>query len=441
MLASIGLEVFVLLLLILANGVLAGVEIAMVSARKTLLRQRAESGDRGAQAALDLLDEPNRFLSTVQVGITLIGVLTGAIGGATLAREIAPFLAPLPLVGGSAQAISIGLVVVLTTYFTLVLGELTPKRLALGNAEGIAAALARPMQGLATLTAPAVKLLSFSTRVMVMLLGGERSAGQEITEEELRLLIEEGAQSGALEATESDLVDRALRLDDIPITQLMTPRPEIVWLDLSDPPDQLVERMLNSAHSTFLVCDETIDDVQGVVFVRQLWEQQAAGQPFDLKAAMRTPIFIPENARANLALEKMRQAGMRVILVMDEYGGVEGLVTLNDVLEGLVGDIPLPGEAPAPTATRRSDGSWLVDAGLPVEAFKEQFGLMSLPREEQDRYQTVGGFVLSMLRRIPQETDSFAVSGLQVEVLDMDEHRVDKVLVTAAAEEDGNSSS
>ena len=242
-------------------------------------------------------------------------------------------------------------------------------------------------------------------------------------------MVEEGAETGALEAEESFLVDRALRLDDIPVSQVMTPRTEIIWLDLSDTPDDLLRHMRDSGHNTFPVCDESIDEVRGLVFVKQLFAQHLAGQSLDVKAAMRPPIFIPETAPANRALSEMRQAGMRAILVIDEYGGVEGMVTLNDILEGLVGDIPLPGEAPAPTVIRRADGSWLVDAGLPIEEFKEHFDLDALPREHADRYQTVGGFVLSMLGRIPHEADTFEVNGLTVEVVDMDNRRVDKVLV------------
>lgn len=432
MFAAISLEVVLLFLLILANGAFAGAEIAVLSARRILLQQRAEDGDAGAQAALDLQHEPNRFLSTVQIGITLIGVLTGAIGGATLAREFAPLIARLPLLGASAEAISVGLVVMLTTYFTLVFGELAPKRLALSNAEGIASAVARPMRLLSRLTAPVVRLLSFSTHLVVSLLGARTSTEQRITEDELRVMVEEGVQTGALEAEESDLVDRALRLDDIPVSQVMTPRTEIIWLNLGDAPDKLIRRMLNSGHNTFPVCEESIDEVRGLVFVKQLFAQQLAGQPLDVRAAMRPPIFIPESAPANRALSEMRQAGMRAVLVIDEYGGVEGMVTLNDILEGLVGDIPLPGEAPAPTVTRRSDGSWLVDAGLSIEDFKEQFDLDALPREHEDRYQTVGGFVLSMLRRIPREADTFEVDELKIEVVDMDGRRVDKVLVRLA---------
>lgn len=425
------LEILFILLLIIANGLFAMSEIAIVSARKLRLQQRAEEGDTGARTALDLANAPVHFLSAVQIGITLIGILAGAFSGATLAERLAAELNRIEVIAPYSEGIAIAIVAAVITYLSLVIGELAPKRLALNNPEQIASTLAPFMRGLSRVTSPLVYLLNFSTDVLLRILGTRPSAEPLVTEEEVKLMIAQGAQVGVFEATEQEMVERVFRLDDRKVNALMTPRPEITWLDLGDPRQVNLEKITTSGHSQFPVAQGNLDNILGMIQTKDLLAQSLTGQPIDFKTILQPPLFVPERMSALELLERFKDSRSHTALVIDEYSGIQGLVTLEDIMESIVGDMPLADEQAAPEVTRRPDGSWLIDGMLPIDEFKELEGIEKLPDEEQ--YQTVGGLVMASLGRIPATGDSFEMSGLRFEVVDMDERRVDKVLVTAAS--------
>ncbi len=435
--ASIALEVAIIVVLILLNGLLAMSEIAIVSARKTWLQQKAEEGDTGARAALRLADAPNQFLATVQIGISLVGVLAGAFGGATIAEEIAGELIHVPLLAPYAGVIGVAAVVVVITYLSLVLGELVPKRLGLSRAEQVARAVAPAMRTLSRITAPFVQLLSRSTDLVLRLLGTQPVGQEPVTEEEIKLMIQEGTQVGVFEPGEQELVAQVFRLADIPLEALMMPRPEVVWIDASDPPEEIQARIATGGHSRYPVARDDLDNTLGMLYARDLLTQCLAGKPLDLEAALRPAVFLPETITALEAVERLKETRTDVALVIDEYGGVQGLVTADDVLEALVGEIDVPGEPLEPAATRRADGTWLLDGLLAMDQVKEVLGIDQLPFEDKVRYQTLAGLVLLSLGRIPEEGDQFACCGWRFEVLDMDGLRVDKVLGTHVEKDGG----
>jgi putative hemolysin len=429
----VSLEILLILLLTLTNGVLAMSEIAIVSSRKARLQRHASEGERGAQVAIQLAEEPTRFLSTVQIGISLVGVLAGAFGGATLADELDVLLHRIPVLAPYSGAASLVLVVLGITYLSLVVGELVPKRVALNNAEAIAAAVAIPMQTLSNLASPVVRLLSVSTEVVVRLLGVQPSSEPPVTEQEVEYMIDEGTEVGVFEQVERDIVRRVFRLGDRRVSSLMTHRTEIVWLDLADPEKEILARITTSVHTRFPVARGSLDSVLGVVQAKDLLAQVLAGQALDLKRILRPPVFVPESAPALDVLELFKQGGQPLALVIDEYGGLEGLLTVNDVLEGIVGDLPDEGDVLEPEAVRRRDGSWLLDGMLPVDKFRDLFDLDRLPLEEELHFETLGGFVMAFLGRIPTTSDHFQWRQWCFEIMDMDGHRVDKVLVAPLA--------
>jgi len=422
-------QILFLLLLIVANGVFAMSEIAIVSARKVRLQQWANEGNARARAALELANAPNHLLSTVQVGITLVGIFAGAFGGATLAEPLAGLLRQVPFLAPYSQALSLGIVVLSITYLSLIVGELVPKRLALNSPERIAATVAAPMRALSAIAAPVVYLLSASTEAVLRMMGIKPSAEPQITEEEIKVLIEQGTEAGTFEVAEQDMVQRVFRLGDRRVNGLMTPRLEITWLDLEESPEENRHRMATSAHSRFPVCQGSLDNVVGIVQVKDLLARSLAGEPIELTASLQTPLFVPESMLALKVLELFKQSGTHTALVVDEYGVVQGLVTLNDILEAIVGDIPSIDDLAEPQVVQREDGSWLLDGMLPVEEFLQLFEIEELPEEESGNYQTLGGFMISHLERIPSPADYFEWHGLRFEVMDMDGNRVDKVLV------------
>lgn len=431
MLGTLLFELLLLAVLITLNGLFAMAEAAVLSSRETRLRTLAGEGSEGAAAALELLDSPNRFLSTVQVGITLIGVLAGAASGATIARIIAEPLRDAPVIGPYVEPLSLAVAVAGITYLTLVFGELLPKRIALNNPEAVAARIARPMQQLARLASPAVRLLTISTQAAFSVLGIRRDDAPSVTEADIHQLIEQGARSGVLETAERDMAERVFRLDDITTSLLMTPRPEIDWLDANDPPAKLAKHIQRGGHTVYPVGAGTLDRVLGILDVRRWWAARGEGPEPDLAGLLAPPIYIPENAQALQALKTIKQQGARLALVIDEFGSIAGLLTSNDLLEAIVGDIPEAGEPPAPDAHQREDGSWLVDARLPAQALAERLGRRVLPGDLAGVVDTVGGYVMAVLGRIPTEADVFEADGLRFEVVDMDGYRVDKVLVSA----------
>jgi putative hemolysin len=423
------LEIVLILLFILLNGLLAMAEMAVVSARKSRLQQLANHGDIKARSALQLAENPADFLSTVQIGITLISILVGAFSGATIADRVASWLAFIPPLAPYKNSISIGLVVMAITLLSLVFGELVPKRLALNNAESVASSLAGPMHFLSRLTLPLVRLLSFFTEFILHIFGVKHSTIPPVSEEEIKVLIEQGTQAGIFEEAEQDMVAGVFRLGDRRIGTLMTPRIEIVWLDLEDSPEEVKRNIIDSPYSRFPVAIGDLDQIQGVVQAKDLLARSLTGQPLDLKACLETPLYVPESTPALKLLDFFRESRTHLALVIDEFGGLQGLVTLTDILRAIVGDILSVDEVSESEAVRREDGSWLLDGMLPLDEFTEIFQLSSLPNVEKGYYQTLGGFVMDFLGRIPSVGDNFEWGGLRFEVVDMDGFRVDKVLV------------
>ncbi|BAZ50749.1 putative hemolysin [Nostoc sp. NIES-4103] len=427
--SSITFEILIILVLIIANGVFSMSEMAIVSARKVRLQQLANQGDAKARVALKLAESPNHFLSTVQVGISLIGILTGAFGGATIANRLAPYIQLVPFLGAYSEPISFGLVVLLITYLSLIIGELVPKRLALNNPERIAAIVAIPMRALAAIASPAVYLLSASTEMVLRLLGITPSVEPQVTEEEIKILIEQGTEAGTFEEAEQDMVERVFRLGDRPVSYLMTPRPDIVWLDLEDSAEENRQKIVDSAYSRYPVCQAGLDNVLGVIPVTDLLARSFRSEPLDLTVGLRQPVFVPESTRGLKVLELFKQTITHMALVVDEYGVIQGLVTLNDIMSEIVGDVPAGPGQDEPQAVQREDGSWLLDGMLAVEDFLELFDMEEWESEERGSYQTLGGFVITHLGRIPAAADHFEWQGMRIEVMDMDGNRVDKVLV------------
>lgn len=428
--SDITFQIMFIILLTFANGIFSMSEIAIVSARKARLQQWINEGNTKARVALDLANSPNRLLSTVQIGITLIGILAGVLGGATITEELSAYLNSIPLLAPYRDTIALGAVVLSITYLTLVIGELAPKRLALHNAEKIACTVAAPMSILSRIASPAVYLLSISTDSALRVLGIKPVVEPPVTEEEINILIEQGMKAGTFEEAERDMVEHVFRLGDLRVGALMTPRTEIVWLNIDDSPEEIQLKIADSGRSRFPVGQGSLDNILGIVQVKDMLSRNMACKPIDLRASLRRPLFVPESTHALKVLELFKQSGIHISLVVDEYGSIQGLVTLNDILEEIVGDIPSVEELEEPLAVQREDGSWLLDGMLPISDFKEIFSIKELPGE--GIYQTLGGFVLLQVGRIPAVGNHFEWDGLRFEVVDMDKNRIDKVLVMPA---------
>jgi putative hemolysin len=415
-------KIFTILVLIVFNGILAMSETAMLSVRKARLQQRVNEGDRRARLALKLAESPNKFLSTIQIGITVIDVLIGAISGAVAAELFISWLAKSSALAPYSEAIGVAVGVIITSYFSIVLGELVPKRIALQNPERLSSAIAGPMLFVSTLFSPFVWLLSKSTDLILHLFRIKHTNEIPVTEEELLVQLDQGTQAGVFEETEQDMVEGVFSLSDQRVNALMTPRNEIIWLDINDTLEDIRRKVQESPFSRFPVGEDSLDSVIGVVKAKDLLLADLKNGK-DLRPIARPPLYIPETAFGSHALEMFRESKRELMFVVDEYGVVQGLITLADILEEIVGE--LEGE---PQATQRQDGSWLLDGMLSNDDFKELFNLRHLPDEEE--YETLGGFVLLQLGRIPKAADQFEWSGMCFEVMDMDGNRVDKVLVT-----------
>ena len=412
----------VIILLIFVNGILALSEAAMLSVRKARLQQRINGGDKRARLALKLAENPNRFLSTIQIGITVIDVLIGAISGATVAKLLAGIFAGIPALARFSETLGLVIVVATVSYLSIVLGELVPKRLALQNADRVASIIAGPMYFISKLFTPFVWLLGKSTDLILHLFGVKHTDDILVTEEELLVQLDQGTQAGVFEETEQDMVEGVFSLSDQRVNALMTPRNEIVWLDVNDSVAEIRRKVKESPFSRFPVAEDSLDSILGVVKAKDLLLADLK-KGSDLRQIVRPPIHIPETAFGSRALEMFRESKRELMLVVDEFGVVQGLITLADILEEIVGAFE-----GGPQATQRQDGSWLLDGMLPNDEFKEIFNLRHLPDEEE--YETLGGFVLLKFGRIPQAADVFEWSGLRFEIMDMDGNRVDKVLVT-----------
>jgi putative hemolysin len=402
--------------------------MAVVSARKVMLQQRAQEGDKAARTALDLAGQPTRFLSTVQIGITLIGILTGAFGGATVAETLAAYFSQFPALEPYSEALGVGIVVTVITYFSLVFGELVPKRLALSSAERIAALVAPIMQFLSTISGPLVNFLSASTELVVRLLGIKPNSEPTVTEEEVKILIEQGRETGVFEDVEQEIVERVFRLSDRSVNSVMTHRSELVWLDVEDPLDENIEKILTPGQTNFVVCRGDIDHLIGVLSAKDLLREYADTGSISIPESLPMPPFLPEGVNALEVVARLRHDKSPVALIVDEYGTIDGMVTLTDVLEAIVGDIPALDENGEPAATKREDGSWLLDGMMPVDELQMLLDLDELP-EDSEGYDTVGGLFMAQLGRIPSAGDKFEWHGLRFEVVEMDGYRVDKVRV------------
>ena len=428
--ANFVLETLVIFLLIAANGLLAMSEIAIVAARKARLQQSANSGDAGARTALELSVHPNRFLATVQIGITLVGILAGAFGGATLAHDIERLAAAVPTLAPYAGIIGVGVVVVGVTFFSLVLGELAPKRIALAHAERIASAVAAPMRVLSSLAFPLVRLLGLSTDLVLRIFRVKPSLEPHVTPEEIKILVEQGTALGVFEESEQDMIAGVLRLDERNIGAFMTPRTQMVWIDVGDSPETLRAKIANSRHSRFPVILGSFDNVLGFVSAKDVLNQSLSSQPINIRQALGPPLFVPETASALKVLDLFKREGAHFALVTDEYGGIQGMVTDWDILEAIVGELPSRGEPSEPEVTVRDDGSWLVDGLLNIDRLEEILEMGTTPEEESGRYHTVSGFVMTRLGGIPAVGQHFEWKGFRFEVMDMDGRRVDKVLIS-----------
>jgi putative hemolysin len=424
-----GIIFLLVLLLIVLNGVFALSELAIVSSRKTRLRQRLDAGQRGAAAALELSEDPNRFLSAVQIGITLIGVGTGALGGAALAGPVGDLLAHIPGFGRWAHEVAGLVVVVVLTYLSLIIGELVPKRLALQNPEGMACAVAPSMRILAKITSPVVTFLSKSSDFVFRILGVGAPADDVVSEEEIRLLIKQGTEAGVFLESERSMVSGVFEVADRTVGELMTPRHLITFLDLAQPDAENQRRMAETPHNFYPVCDGSTDNVVGVVATRELWRRHLTGQPTSIEEAREPALFVPEVAPVLAVVDQMRQQRSPMAIVVDEYGGIEGLITFNDVLSDVVGEIDDPGGTGLRGAVGRADGSWLLDGVFPAHEAIDLLDLDALPGEAESRFETIGGFILDQLGEIPHEGDHVTHGGYRFEVVDMDGNRVDKVLV------------
>lgn len=430
--SQIAFEITIILLLLIANGVFAMAEIAVVSAKKARLRRWAEQGNAKARVALELAESPNRFLSTVQIGITLVGIFAGAFGGATLAEELAGPIGRVAVLAPYADKIAFTLVVVAITYFSLVLGELVPKRFALSNPEGVSMMVARPMNWLSHFARPVVSFLSVSTEGLLRVLGFKPEKEAAVTEEEVRTMMQEGVRAGAFNKVETQIVNSALDLDQLPVREIMTPRPKVIWLNQDDRHDQIWHKIVVSHHSHFPVYQDNRDHTVGIVSVKAIYANLAAGLPVQLKDLMTPPLIVPETQTVLQLVETFRQGGKHVALVADEFGGLVGLVTLNDVMEAIVGEFPSQGERSKPEARKREDGSWLIDAMIDLESVEKALPGFKFGGSAFTEYQTLAGFVVKQLGHVPKEGETFEAQGYIFEVLDMDRHRVDKVLVLTA---------
>jgi putative hemolysin len=421
------LHLSIVLLLILLNGFFAMAEIALVSARPARLQPLAGGGNAGAAAALELKADPSRLLATVQIGITVIAVLSGTFGQATLGEPLERYFAEIPgVLGQYAHVAAMAVVVIGIAYFSLILGELVPKRVALVDAERIASRLARFMRGLATIGAPVEWVLSASADLILRLLPA-RGEPVPITDEEIGFLLREGAAAGHIPPAETAIVQMALRLGDRRISSVMTPRTQIEFLDLDDPEAEVRARIRASNFSRFPVVRGGTHQLGGVVQVKDLYDASLAGAPFDLRAALRPPFFLPNTVTVLRALEVFKTSGEALALVVDEYGDLEGLVTLHDILQALVGELP-GGADTDPRVVRREDGTFLFDGMVGLDEVKQVLGVAHLPGEDAD-FHTLGGYLMAQLNRVPMVADRVTAAGFRFEVVEMDGRRVDRVLV------------
>ena len=422
-------EILLILGLILLNGLFSMAEIALVSARKARLEGQANKGDKSAKEALELSNHPDTFLSTVQIGITLIGILTGILSGEKLKSDFVAFIERFDAIADYSNGIATAIIVIVITYFSMVLGELVPKRLGLARPEAIAKFMARPMHILSRITHPFIWLLSKSTFLIVRLFNIKMKDNQ-VTEEEIKAIISEGTEQGTIEEAEQEIIERVFHLGDRTITSLMTHRSDLIWFDLNDNEAAIKEKILQEPHSVYPICDGQIDNIKGVVSIKDLY---VANDLTLFKEIMQPPLYVPENNTAYQVLEKYKQSKIHSCFIIDEYGSLLGMITLNDILEAIIGDIPEQ-HIDDYEIVEREDGSYLVDAQIPFYDFLSRFDKTEWMNEGEQEFDTLAGFILHHLKRIPMTGDRFEWEGFTLEIIDMDAQRIDKVLVHVSNE-------
>ncbi len=431
------MDIFLLVVLIIINGVFAMSEIAVVSSRKARLQNLSDDGSIGAKAALTLHQEPSGFLSTIQVGITSVGILSGAIGEAALADPLAESLAGIPGLEAHAKTIALAITVVALTYFSVVVGELVPKRLAMLAPEGIASLIARPMIFLAKVAHPLVVVLSSSSSAILSILGARRKEEPPVTDDEIKVLMGQGAEAGVFHESEQEIVSNVLRLDEQKIAAIMTPRREMFLVDLDEGDEIARQRIIETEFSRVIVCRDGLDHVLGILQTGDLLKKALPGHCItagDIEAVLHPPLYVPESVTTTQLLENFRRARLQFALIVDEYGDVQGLVTLTDVMSAIVGELSEPETPEERDMIQREDGSWLVDGDVGIERLKSVLDIEEdLPGEDENNFHTLGGFIMLALGRIPATTDHFEAAGWRFEVIDMDKNRVDKVLISAIA--------
>ena len=423
------MEILILLGLILLNGLFAMAEIALVTSRRSRLTALADAGDSAAVAALRLAEEPTKFLSTVQIGITSIGLHNGIVGEAVLAAPFALWLEGRGLTPDVASILSTSIVVIGVTYISIVAGELVPKRRGQLSPERIARLVARPMQWLALVTRPFVVLLTRSTTLLLKLLGASEVAGGRITEEEIHALLMEGREAGAIDQDEHAMVRNVFHLDDRLVGTMMIPRAEIEFLDLNAPLEENLRQMAESPHSRFPLCDKDLHEIIGLLHSKRVMGALSTGQPVDLRALAEDCTYVPQSISGMELLQQFRSSGTHVALVVDEYGDVKGLVTLHDLMEALTGELS-PSHPDDSWAVQRQDGSWLLDGRTPIPELKNLLALRTVPEEARARYHTVSGMFIALLGQIPATASFVDWEGWRFEVVDMDGHRIDKILAS-----------
>lgn len=431
------MELLVVALLLIINGIFAMYEIALISARRSSLEEEAKFGRLGAKTALALLAEPEKVLSAIQVGITLIGIVSGAYAGLALAEDVAPLLKNVGWLAPYAHTLSVVIVVGIITYLSLIVGELVPKTIALNHAEPIAIFLSPAMKVFSSVTYPVVWILSISTKLVLKLFGVQNRIEAPVTEEELRMFLKKGSEHGVIEKEESDMINEVIRFGDKRASALMTPRVDVTWLDIHQTPDEILSESLNSPFPRLLVCEDEVDHVKGVVNVKDILAYYIKHQTLRLEEILLEPLYIAEQAPALKVLEMFRLTKKHFGIVINEYGSMEGIITLHDLTENIMGDLPALGDLDEPEAFQREDGSYLMDGSMKVEDVEDILKVHSLFEEEDERpdVNTLGGLAMYQLNRIPKIGDKFTASGYLFEIVDMDGNRVDKLLVRAVAPE------
>lgn len=427
---SVILEISIVFVLLLANGLCAMTEIAIVSSRKGLLRTMADKGNSGSKKALTLSESPNRFLSTVQIGITLVGIIAGAMGSGNIANSLAEIIAPLPFIGEYARPIALGIVISILTYLSLVVGELVPKRLAMKFPEAIASAMAGPMAILSTIAAPAVSLLSWSTGGLLRLFGIREDKDCPISREEITVLVREGMIAGSINRSESRMMQGVIGFEKLVTYDIMIPRPRIIWIEQNADHQAVWQSIIRSTQEVFPIYHDRRENLVGVVSLKDIYTNLASGKSVIFGEIMQPPLLVPETQPASILLESFRKTGQRAAFVLDEFGSVMGMVTLIDLMETIVGDVPSREEQLAMPIQQRSDGTWLIDGLYEIEKLPEYLETFDLPAGGGDEYQTVSGWLIKELGRLPQETDKVTSGIWTFEVIDMDGIRVDKILAT-----------